>query len=363
MSAAPWETLAHFATEYGEPGTPVGRDRLAEAVSSLCATPDRDLNRSETRLAFEILERLYPQIERAVRRSLADRLSGRTDIPPSLVRLLAHDSIDIARPILVNSPVLGDEDLIHIVIERGHEHRVAISQRAVLSVRITDVLLMLGDDAIALTLAQNAQASLSGHGLRRLLLRARHCQDLHWPLARRPELTPAIASTLALWAGQAVRDHIAAKFGDRLARTVSQEIFAASEDAIGVFRRNRPHGAETPAVPLVSMFDTFLKAVRTGDGQRADQAMARLTRLPAPAVAQILYTPAGKALAVVCRSSGVSVQVFTEVYSRLNGIAPYGTSQRHDDVASALRTFERISAAEADRIVDGWRADPASVWE
>ncbi|WP_019643825.1 DUF2336 domain-containing protein [Novispirillum itersonii] len=369
MHSSPWDILTAFAS--GDRGDlpQVDRGQVAEAVFSLCASNDVPLSATETTLAFDILEALYPQIERMVRRVLADRLADRTDVPASLMTLLARDTIDIARPILVRSPALDDSTLIAIVMERGLDHRQAISERKVLSRPLTDVLLVLGDDTVAMLIASNPQTEISGNGFLRLIERAEYCPDLQWPLARRAELTPTLAARLSLCAGTAVQTYLKDVFGADLPKGLDQELFAAAEDACGPFtRRSTPPGSASavspgPDVPMNSLLDGFVKALRNGQPKRADDLMAKVARLPAAAVAQILYTPAGRALAVVCRSGGASRQVFAETYARLNGIAPYGTSQRSGDLIAALRVFDRITAAEADRILDGWRADPGSVWE
>lgn len=365
MHSSPWDVLTAFASSDRAKWPEIDRGQIAEAVFSLCADRDASLTPAENAIAFEILEALYPQIERTVRRVLADRLADRDGVPSSLITLLARDTIDIARPVLVRSPLLNDTTLVAIVMERGVDHRQAISERKSLSSTVTDVLLVLGDDTVAMLIASNPQALISGNGMLRLLERASHNQDLHWPLARRAELTPTLAARLSLCAGSAVRGFLADLFGPALPHSIEQELFAAAEDACAQITRQMPRKKTSPMpdVPMNSLLDAFLKAMRDGQPERADALMAQVTRLPASAVAQVLYTPAGRALAVICRSGGASRTVFAELYARLNGITPYGTSQRSDGLLSALRVFDRITSAEADRILDGWRTDPGSVWE
>lgn len=365
MHSSPWDVLTAFASTDRAGWPEIDRGQIAEAVFSLCADSQTPLSPAENTIAFEILEALYPQIERTVRRVLADRLADRDGVPSSLITLLARDSIDIARPVLVRSPLLDDTTLVAIVMERGVDHRQAISERKNLSCRVTDVLLVLGDDTVAMLIASNPQALISGNGMLRLMERAAHSQDLHWPLARRAELTPTVAARLSLCAGSAVRAFLADLFGPSLPRSIEQDLFAAAEETCGqLTRRSSGKGtAPLPDVPMNSLLGAFLQALRDGQPERADALMVQVTRLPASAVAQVLYTPAGRALAVICRSGGASRAVFAELYARLNGIAPYGTSQRSDGLLAALRVFDRITSAEADRILDGWRADPGSVWE
>ena len=166
------------ADGFTAPGVPLERATLSEALVDLYAEDEDDaLSPSEMAMACEILGRLYPKIELEVRRRLAESLAGRDDVPHDLVTLLANDQIEIARPVVMFSPVLNDDDLGQIASTQSSAHRLAICERPEISVRVSDLLLTFDDDNICLALIKNPGAAFSEKGAERILERAKECES------------------------------------------------------------------------------------------------------------------------------------------------------------------------------------------
>ena len=100
------------------------RATLFENISDLFISTDGRLSDRERALMRDILAKLIGEIELKVRRSLAESLTEADDAPADLVNLLANDEIAVARPILMQSSVLRDAELIEIIRQRTHEHRM-----------------------------------------------------------------------------------------------------------------------------------------------------------------------------------------------------------------------------------------------
>ncbi|AMW35205.1 hypothetical protein AY555_08500 [Haematospirillum jordaniae] len=349
-----WTRLIRFA----EPGVPIDRGELADAVSSLCTEGDDALSPSEIAMAYEILGRLYPRIELAVRRRLAGTIAGRADVPGNLATLMASDAIEIAHPVLLSSPVLDDEDLENIITNQSNAHRLAICQRPEVSVRISDVLLTFDDDTICLALVRNPGARFSENGALKLLERAEHLAALRLPLVSRHILPARLIAVMVHWADDAVRSALAETYGDELPPDVKDALKQAVRDV-----RKETEASETHTIEafLSSGVEAMVNAVRNGRMPQAEAEVARLSRLPAFAVSRVLYGADGEGLAVLCRSHGVSMPLFKELYSRLNGIIPFGHCQPSRLFSSALDFFSRLSAKEADAILDRWRRNPEHV--
>ncbi|HEX6142739.1 MAG TPA: hypothetical protein VFZ01_08480, partial [Geminicoccaceae bacterium] len=66
-------------------------------------------------LAGAILGLLVKDVEKTVRATLAHAIAASPAVPPAIARKLAGDEIEVARPVLEQSPVLSDEQLIEIV--------------------------------------------------------------------------------------------------------------------------------------------------------------------------------------------------------------------------------------------------------
>jgi uncharacterized protein (DUF2336 family) len=60
----------------------------------------------------DIIEEVAYDLEWQMREELARRIAAETHAPRKLVHRLAHDEIVVARPVLEQSPVLTEEDLV-----------------------------------------------------------------------------------------------------------------------------------------------------------------------------------------------------------------------------------------------------------
>ena len=118
------------------------------------------LSDRERALMADILTRLVGDFELAVRRMLSARLAERATVPRDLVVLLANDAIEVARPILFRSTVLGDDELIEIIHHRTLEHQLAIAMRQDLSARVSEALAGTENVDVITTLLQNAGAEI-----------------------------------------------------------------------------------------------------------------------------------------------------------------------------------------------------------
>src|SRR5664279_1652723 len=112
------------------PQSGASREEIYLAVASLYRIQGTGLNERERALMHEILRRLTRDVEMAIRIALAERLADDTTAPHDLILLLADDRIEVARPLLLRSPLLTDEDVLRMVIECDVGHQEAVAARA-----------------------------------------------------------------------------------------------------------------------------------------------------------------------------------------------------------------------------------------
>lgn len=134
---------------------------------------------------------LADRVDAEARGYVAVRLSVAVNAPVRTVVRLAHDDIAVARPLLVHSPALTNEDLIELAIAHGIEHMTAIAARAQLDVSVTDVLVFNGDDTVRRAVTDNHGARISERGFRRLAHQAGGDRDFGAALGARPD-TPEV---------------------------------------------------------------------------------------------------------------------------------------------------------------------------
>ncbi|WP_269932222.1 hypothetical protein [Aminobacter sp. HY435] len=135
MSASDFRQIA-IRRETGKP------ERLFRAaVSAFCALP-RPSRREITQLEDLTLP-LFDNVSVEARRFVAAALSESEYAPLGLVRRLCDESVDIAAPLLIRSPVLSDVALIALIGRHGLPHARAILRRPNLNPAIADLIRIL----------------------------------------------------------------------------------------------------------------------------------------------------------------------------------------------------------------------------
>ena len=110
--------------------------RSAVDLFVLAATHER----AEIRAFSDLLGGLLPDASAADRAHVAAKLAHRADTPPVIARILALDAVEIARPMVLRSPVLTSADLVRIM-RCGPGHVDLVAERLDLT---ADVVLALG---------------------------------------------------------------------------------------------------------------------------------------------------------------------------------------------------------------------------
>ena len=111
------------------------------AVSAFCALT-RPSRREITQLEDLTLP-LFDKVSVEARRYVAAAISESEYAPPGLVRRLCNESVGIAAPLLIRSPVLSDVALIALIGRHGLPHARAIARRSNLNSTIADLIRML----------------------------------------------------------------------------------------------------------------------------------------------------------------------------------------------------------------------------
>lgn len=307
--------------------SPDARQRLLLGVMALCdvSPPAGELSP----VLGEIFLTLAKQAEREVRRALAERLAGAEWAPAALVNVLALDEIEIARPILLSSPVLQDDDLLRVLIEASLEHQIAVARRPRISGRVVDAVIERGEPAVLTALATNRTAEVSPDGLRRLVEHSRRIAALRGPLIRHPRLTQALAREMYHWLGEALRQSISARF-----EVEEHRLAAAVYDAVeGVLRPATQPPVETPEREemerrLASKLHAagqlragvLVRAAREKRMSLFVHGLAMLGGFTAAEVRTALAASTPEALYYACAAVGIDRAVYPSLLAELRGM-------------------------------------------
>jgi hypothetical protein len=165
------------------------RELMGHVASLFVAGADRYRD-EEIALFNGVLSRLVDLVDDSDKEELSEKLSRIDATPHDLVYKLADERAEIARYMLQYSNVLTMEDLIRFAKVKGQEQLLALSKRAHLEARLTDILLERGEQKVRRSVAANSGAELSAWGTRLLVKIAEKDPVLRESMVCRSDLTP-----------------------------------------------------------------------------------------------------------------------------------------------------------------------------
>jgi uncharacterized protein (DUF2336 family) len=342
--------------------TAESRRLLLDNMSDMFIANENRLNDHERALMGDILVKLIGNIETAVRRQLSERLSGVDSAPPEVIRLLANDMIEIARPVLERSKVLHNEDLIEIVRHRTDEHRLAIALREGIDEEVSDELIQYGDQDVIEALLKNPDAEISRRAMEYLVSESRRVDRFQEPLVNRADLPVDLAYRMYWWVSAALRRKIVMDFEvDEL------DIDSVIEDATkrAIAEHEPMDSSSAKAYRLVhKMWEQgelsirfLIQALRQQRIQVFVSGLAVLANLTVTIARRIFSDNGGESLAIVCKAIGVTRSDFTTLFLLLQQARDGGTGQGTgilNEILSLYDSIERNNAVVALRL---WQRD------
>jgi len=195
--------LARLATL--EPGPQ--RDKLTVALTDMLAK--QRLQDHDTSSAIgDLLHNLVVAASRELRIRVAAKLANVDWAPHELVMALALDEIDVAEPVIRQSAVLDDDDLIEVARHGGHGHRKVLAQRADIGTGVCEALTDPREADVIVNLLTNLTAQLTRTALQTCLELARDHEIIHAPLAARKDLPTEVVEAAYLMLGEELRASI-----------------------------------------------------------------------------------------------------------------------------------------------------------
>lgn len=204
-----------------------GDERAAalSRVTDFFLSSAKEMDEEQVGIFDMVIGRLARAIELRARVELSERLADIPNAPVGVVRQLALDDIQAARPVLIRSPRLSDEDLVRVSSAMGREHMLAITERPNLGERITDFLILRGGRMVTHAIAANQTARFSRHGMGVLVMRAVQDDVLQAALVLRADVPAELTEQLM----RAAKISARRRLNESLAPTLSGEIDEAIE--------------------------------------------------------------------------------------------------------------------------------------
>jgi uncharacterized protein (DUF2336 family) len=187
---------------------PTEEDR-AHAAHKICrCIEDAELSPEERTHAEGIIAMMAQDAAVLVRRALAVALKNSPKLPRDVANKLARDVETVALPVILNSPVLTDADLVQIVRACPPAKQIAVASRATLSATVTGAIAdYAGVEAVERALA-NDNAEFDADGLGTTLDRFAGVSAITAAMVRRDELPVTITEKLVSLVAGEVFDHL-----------------------------------------------------------------------------------------------------------------------------------------------------------
>lgn len=335
------------------PSGGASREEIYLAVASLYRIQGAGLNERERGLMREILKRLTKDVEMAIRIAVAKRLAEDVSAPHDLILMLVDDSIEVARPLILKSPLLREDDVLDLIAHASVAHHEAIAGRPHIGERVTDALVATGVESVLMTLVRNATAKISQAGYASLVEKSRACAGLQEPLVGRPDLPPLLADKMCEWVSEALKSHIKTHY-PMAQRTIDKAVQSAAS-AVAAPPGATRDALEGSAHKLIDKLAasgqlkaSFLMRV-LGQGQvdLFDLGFSRLLDVDPAHFRSLFYEGGPKQVALACRAVGIDRAAFPTVYNQ--------SRQAHGRLAALTRT----DIAETDTIFMGFTRQSA----
>jgi uncharacterized protein (DUF2336 family) len=303
---------------------------------------------------------LIEEIETKVRAELARRLAPVSNAPIEAVRRLAKDDdIEVAGPVLEQSPRLPEADLVDIAKTKSQAHLLAISGRTGIAEPVTDELIRRGDSQVVRSVAGNRRARLSEQGFTTLVSRAEEDGILAERVGTRPDIPPRLFRELLLKATEVVQQRLVAAAKPETRAEIQRVLAQVSHEVSTA--KSRDYAAAEHLIDLMQQQGQLNEAAlvgfaKSGKYPETVAALSRLCMVSIDVVDRLMGGDRPDPILILCKSAGWEWPTAKALILSRPGHS--GASSVGLD--NAFSNFERLSSTTAQRVMRFWQARPMS---
>lgn len=332
------------------------RDLLREITDVFLDNPS-SYSSTESQYFGDIMGKVAYDLERQVREELAKKLAAEAAAPPDLIKRLAGDEIEVARPVITESPVLKESDLIEIAEQKGQEHLFAITKRSDIGERLSDVLVDKGDDRVVEGLVRNESAKIGRNTMEKVVARAESSAVLQAPLVDRPDLPADLMKDMLAFVTEDIKSKILEQ-----TNMVNAEKLDELLDDVGNKLEQQPGmrrgGKSKPEVLIQELLGrgelNEAKLVELARQRQVPElicGLATLAELDIPTTRRAIMDRTGEGLAIVCKSCGFSQTTFSTL---VNHVWP-DTERSIEQSCTLIALYNQVTMETAQRVMRFWR--------
>jgi uncharacterized protein (DUF2336 family) len=343
--------------------TTLGRSQLVSAIGEMMGDQGRVLTLHERALINDILKKLIQDVARPVRKALAEKLAASPNAPREVSALLANDEFDIASPILLNSTLLEDDDLMEIVRHRTISHRLAIAMRRSISERVCEALVATNSVDVIKALLENHGARISQATMAYLVDQSKAVDAYQEPLLRRSDLPPELAKKMYYWVSAALRHFIVQNYA---VDPVELDLTIAAVAQQAAAQPPTPATPDEPAVNLARQLDArsdltpdiIVETLRRGETPLFEAMLGQRIGLKPILARKLIYGSSGEGLVAACRAAGIDRTNFVNLFMLLQRARNDPMTRDPYLMSRSLELFDKLTVDAAKKLVERWQVNP-----
>jgi uncharacterized protein (DUF2336 family) len=354
-------TQADVARLLAEPSTAARAevaDKLAREIDST------QLTAAELRIAHDVVRIMAQDVELAVRRALSHSLRSAAQLPHDIALRLASDVEAVALPILINSPVLTDQDLIALVSGGSGPKQEAIAGRAGVSEQVSDALVTEGSEAAVATLMGNPGARIAEASMGTAIDRFADSDRVKTNMVHRADLPVAVAERLVVIVSEMLQSYLVRHhelpvslatdivLRSRERATLQISLGSSDKELERLVRQMHHNQRLTPLL--------VLRALCLGDLAFFEMAMAVMAKVPVANARVLIHDAGANGLASLYEKAGMPTRLLSAVRVALDVVrgTEFDGGERDYEryrsrvIARILTQFEDLEQEDLDYLLD-----------
>ncbi len=354
------QTSLNDLIELARDPDPAARLALSQCLTDICLLAPRQLNPEEKEVAGHILIHLSREFETQMRANLAHQLASSPRAPKLLMQALATDEISVSAPVISQSPLLDERDLVEIVMNKTHEHRLTVAMRSGITAAVSNALVQSEEPDVLTALVSNQSAEISGAAMEYLVSESKQLTNLQRPLIARDDLSPALVQKMFVFVTDALRTEIQGKYD------IDPEILEAAIRSAQTVQQGSPYvsdkGVNNKAAELVFKMRAsgelsmnrvigFLREKRLN---LFLEGLALLCELDARTITSLAFEGEGQGMAVACRAIGADRSQFATITLLLER-ARTGKAVPAARLQAVCQLFDTMTVERATGVIEQWR--------
>lgn len=328
---------------------PTEEARAAIAVKVAAQFNNVLLPPKERELAQEILGYLVHDIATHVRATLSRCLCDAADAPREAILALANDIDEVAQPVLENSTVLTDEDMVALVVGGSAAKQRAIAGRPNIGPSVCDAVARTGDRSAVIVLVANEGIVVRPDILEKIVNRYPADADVYDPMARRADLPGALVERIVTTVSKSLRDQLVERHGVDKATAAVLEDIAREHSLVAVMGDTDPEGMFQLVAQLADQRkltpSLLLRALCAIEMRFFETALAYLTALPHDRAERLVHDVGALGFRAIYARAGLPEALFLAFRAALDAAHELDAKGALGDKVLVRRVMlQRVSA-------------------